>query len=334
MKSGILSMAFLLAAPVAFAQTDVVDYQYKNNSFSVAQQEKQLTNASTGKLFYSRIHAFDSFSNKSLLPYMSRENFVIYLDKFYELPKIANMNGYDDYIPAIAVLYNNIKGLSRLSAKDDHRYSLYEISAPVYKVIDESWGNDIVSAVIQEAYLNLYDYVQMRVKSGDRAFSTAMSYVNMDPIKTDESRGHCQYTVNIDKPVLKKDNIEVYFSDLALFKKITKQYSAPLLQGPIPAWQSMKAESDVVRALLQAYESKRELPAYYVYGYKLQDFGNPATVQQNLHKDMKWFVWVFRNGMLYYSYMAIPCADLSKTTVYEERPVAGLDDAAKAAGGL
>ncbi|MCB0697800.1 MAG: hypothetical protein KDC07_10570, partial [Chitinophagaceae bacterium] len=50
-----------------------------------------------------------------------------------------------------------------------------------------------------------------------------------------------------------------------------------------------------------------------------------ATVQQNLHKDMNWFVWVFRNGVLYYSYMAVPCADLNMTTVYEERPQPALD---------
>lgn len=326
MKTRILSLTFLLAAPMAFAQTEVVEYQYKNNTFSVAQQDKQLTRSSTGKIFYNRIKAFDSFSKRQLKPFISREQFVVYLNKFGELPKIAGMNGYGDYADAITTLHANIKNLSRLSATDAHRYSLYEISAPVYKVIDESWGNDMVDVVIQEAYLNLYDYTKMKVASGDRAFANAMSYVNMDPIKTNEAAGHCSYAVNIDKPVLKKDKIEVYFSDLALFKKISKKYPADLLQGPIPGWQAMSDESDVVRAMLQAYEGKKEIPAYYVYGYKLADYGNPATVQQNLHKDNKWFVWVFRNGKLYYSYMALPCADISKVTVYEERPQAGLED--------
>lgn len=326
MKSRILSTMLLLASTAAFAQTKVVDYQYKNNSFSVAQQDKQLTNASTGKIFYSRLQGFDSFNKKSLKPYMSREHFVAYLGKFKELMDLANMNGYNDQVKAIRVMYDNIKGLSRLSAKDDHRYSLYEITTPMYKAIDESWGADVVDAVIQESYLNLYDYVNMKVSSGDRDFANATAYVNMDPIKTDESMGDCQYTVNIDKPVLKKDDIEVYFCDLALFRKISKKYEGPLLEGPVPGWQAYQDESDVVRALLQAYEGKKEIPAYNVYMYKLKDYGNPATVQQNLFKDNKWFVWVFRNGVLYYSYMAIPCSDLSKTTVYEERPQPGLED--------
>jgi hypothetical protein len=225
-------------------------------------------------------------------------------------------------------MYNNIKNLNRISAKDDHRYSLYEISAPVYKVIDESWGNDVVDAVIREAYLNLYDYVRNKVNSGDHEFAHAMNYVNMDPVKTDESKGSCQYTVNIDKKVLQKDDIQVYFCDLALFKKISKKYPGPLLEGPVPGWQVYKEESDVVKALLQAYEPQKALPAYYVYMYKLKDYGNPATIQQNLLKDNKWFVWVFRNGVLYYSYMALPCSDLSETTVYEERPQVAVDGGA------
>ena len=331
MKSRILSLAILFVAPTAFAQ-EVVDYQYKNNTFSVAQQDKQLTKSSTGKIFYTRIKAFDSFNKRQLKPYISREQFVMYLNRFAELPKLANSNGYNEYAGAVETLHSNIKNLSRISSDDAHRYSLYEISAPVYKVIDESWGNDMVDAVIQEAYLNLYDYVNMKVASGDRAFANAKSYVNMDPIKTNEAAGSCQFSVNIDKPVLKKDQIEVYFSDLALFKKISKKYPAELLQGPIPGWQAMKDESDVVRAMLQAYEGKKEIPAYYVYGYKLEDYGNPPTIQQNLHKDNKWFVWVFRNGKLYYSYMTLPCAKISKVTVYEERPQSGMEDADANAG--
>lgn len=327
MKNKIFSTAFLaLASLSVFAQTNTVDYQYKNNTFSVVQQEKQLTNASTGEIFNNRIRAFDSFSRKSMKSYMSREHFVTYLSTFESLPKIANANGYGNYVPAIRVLYNNIKGLSKLSAKDDHRFALYEITAPVYKVIEESWGDDIINAVIQEAYLNLYDYCRMKSKSGEREFVGAMSYINMDPIKADESVGYCQYTVNIDKPVLKKDEIEVYFCDLALFKKISQKYTGPLLEGPIPGWEAMKEESAVVRALLQAYDGKKEIPAYYMHMYKLKDYGNPGTVQQNLLKGMKWFVWVFRNGSLYYSYMAIPCSDLSKTTVYEQRVQKGLED--------
>lgn len=327
MKTRILSLAFLLAAPGAFAQHDKVEYQYKNNTFSVSQQDKQLAKTSTGKIFYTRIKAFDSFSRRDLKPYISREQFVAYLNKYSQLPKMAGVNGYGDYSDAVQVLYNNIKNLGRISSADAHRYSLYEISAPVYKVIDESWGNDMVDIVIQEAYLNLYDYVNMKVASGDRAFANASSLVNMDPIKTNEAAGHCQFSVNIDKPVLKKDKIEVYFSDLALFKKISKKYPGELLQGPVGGWQAYADESDVVRAMLQAYEGKKDIPAYYVYGYKLEDYGNPPTIQQDLHKDNKWFVWVFRNGKLYYSYMTLPCADISKVTVYEERPQAGLDDA-------
>lgn len=326
MKASTLSVACILAVSASFAQgSRPVEYQYKNNTFNVAQQDKQLTNVSTGKLFYSRIQAFDSFNRKSLKPFMSKNMFVSYLEKFKGLTAIANMNGYSDYAKAVEVMYQNMKNLSRLSPNDDNTYALYEMSAPVYKVIDESWGNDMVDAVVQEAYLNLYDYVDMKVSSGVREFTNAWKYVDMSPVKTNEAAGTCQYTVAIDKPVLRKDNIEVYFSDLALFKKISKRYSGPLLQGPVPAWQALKDESDVVRALLQAYEAKKDKPAYYAYMYKLKDFGNPSTVQQNLLKDKKWFVWVFRNGMLYYSYMALPCADISKVTVYEERPQAGID---------
>jgi|GEM_PF-2845517 len=326
MKTRILSIALILASTASYAQIKVVERQYKNNGFSVAQQEKQMSRNSTGKIFYTRLQSFDSFSKKSLKPYMSRQSFIAYLDQFKGLMDVANMNGYSAHVKAIKVMYDNIKGLSKISTNDDHRYSLYEITAPVYKAVDESWGNDVVDAVIKEAYLNLYDYVNAKVNSGERDFANAKAYINMEPIKTDESKGQCQYTVSIDKPVLQKDDIEVYFCDMALFRKISKKYDGALLEGPISGWQAYKDESATVRAMLQAYEGKKEIPAYYVYMYKLKDYGNPATVQQNLHKDMNWFVWVFRNGMLYYSYMAIPCADLNRTTVYEERLNPALED--------
>src|SRR5690606_36492010 len=115
-----------------------------------------------------------------------------------------------------------------------------EILAPAYKVVNESWGEDIVNPVLQESYLNLDEYAQMKARSGQREFAGIMSYVNMDPIKVDESVGECQYTVTIDKPVLKKDDVEVYFSDMALFKKISRKYPAPLLEGPVPGWEGMR----------------------------------------------------------------------------------------------
>lgn len=326
MKSKLILLSLLLAAGNSYAQMEVVEYQYKNNSFSVAQQEKQLTRESTGKLFYSRLRAFDSFNKASLRPYLSRTQFYSFMGKMEGLGDIAKMNGYSNHLLAIEVFVNNIQNLSRISSEDGFRYMLYEVSAPVYKVVDESWGNDVVDAVIQESYLRLYDYVKMKKNSGARDFAYADQYLNMDPIKTDESLGQCSYTVRIDEPVLKKDDIEVYFSDLALFKKISAKYDGALLEGPVPGWAAYKDESSVVLNLLRAYEGNRAIPAYYSYMYNLKEYDNPSTVEQSLYKDNKWFVWVFRNGMLYYSYMAIPCADISRVTVYEERKMDGLED--------
>lgn len=334
MKYRTLTAAFLtVVALQASAQSNTVDYQYKNNTFSIAQQDKIFTKASTGKVFYTRVRAFDSFSRASLKPFVSRDEFIAYLNKFGELPKIATLNGYGNYEGAINILYGNIKSLSKLSTKDDHRFTLYSIMHPVYKVIEESWGEDIINSVLQEAYLNLYEYTAMKENSGEREFVNAMTYINMDPIKVNEAAGTCEYTVSIDKPVLKKDDIEVYFCDMALFRKISRKYSGALLEGPINGWQAYEEESDIVRNLLQAYEGKKKIPAYYSYGYKLKDYGNPATVQQNLLKGVNWFVWVFRNGKLYYSYMALPCADLSKITVYEERIPQNIVDPNAPAGG-
>ena len=76
MKTRILSLVFLFAAPAVIAQTEVVEYQYKNNTFSVAEQDKQLARSSTGKIFYTRIKAFDSFNKRQLKPFISREQFV------------------------------------------------------------------------------------------------------------------------------------------------------------------------------------------------------------------------------------------------------------------
>lgn len=327
MKTRILGLALVLSASMASAQIKVVDYQYKDNSFSVSQHDKRFTRNTTGKVFYSRLQAFDSFTRASLKPYLSRNQFYSYLEELKKTPKKAEMSGYSDYSNAIGVFCNNIRNLNQLSTSDDYRYRLYQISMPVHKVINESWGNDIVDAVLKEAFLNLYEYTNM-LAANDPALANAPKYVDMTPIKTDETKGQCQFTVKIDEPVLKKDDVEVYFSDLALFRKISKKYSGNLLVGPVEGWQSLKDESDVVRTLLQAYEGKHEIPAYYVYEYKLKDFGNPSTVQQSLYKDQDWFVWIFRNGVLYYSYMAHPCAKISKVTVYEERPTMGIDDAA------
>ena len=326
MKTHILGLALVLLASSATAQIKVVDYQYKDNSFSVSQHDKMLTNKPTGKVYYSRLQAFDSFTKASLKPYLSRDQFYQYMEELKNTPKRAQMSGYGDFSNAIGMFCNNIRNLNRLSSQEDFRYRLYQISMPVHKVINESWGNDVVDAVLKEAYLNLYEYTNM-MAAGDPAYAAAPKYVDMAAIKTDESKGQCQFTVVIDEPVLKKDEIEVYFSDLALFRKISKKYSGSMLEGPIAGWESLEDESDVVRTLLQAYEGKHELPAYYVYEYKLKDFGNPSTIQQNLYKDQDWFIWVFRNGTLYYSYMAHPCAKISKVTVYEERPTTGIDDA-------
>ncbi len=326
MKTHIIALALVLFTSLANAQIKVVDYQYKDNTFSVSQHDKRLTNKTTGKVYYGRLQAFDSFTRASLKPYLSRDQFYRYMEELKTTPKVAQSIGYGEFSNAIGVFCNSIRNLSRISSQEDFRYRLYQISMPVYKVINESWGNDIVDAVLKEAYLNLYEYTNM-MAAGNPEYASAPKYVDMTPIKTDESKGQCQFTVVIDEPVLKKDEIEVYFSDLALFRKISKRYSGDLLAGPINGWESIKDESDVVRTLLQAYEGKHELPAYYVYEYKLKDFGNPSTIQQNLYKDQDWFVWVFRKGVLYYSYMAHPCAKISKITVYEERPVAGLEDA-------
>lgn len=326
MKSKVLLLAAIAVSLSASAQIKVVEYKYKDNSLSVAEQDKRFTNTSTGKLFYTRLKAFDSFSRKSILPYISREDFVVYLNNFNRLSKLAKANGYDNHVVSVQTLTNNISNLSKLSNEDGFRHMLYRVSKPVYQVIEENWGNDVVDAVIRESYLRLYDYTKMKVRGGDAAFAHAMEYLDMDPIKTDESMGQCQYTVSIDQPVLAKDDIEVYFSDLALFKKISEKYPSGLLEGPIAAWQAYKDESNIVRSLLMAYEGEREIPAYYSYMYHLKEYGNPSTIQQNLFKDNKWFVWVFRSGILYYSYMALPCSDISKVTVYEERVQEGLQD--------
>ena len=105
---------------------------------------------------------------------------------------------------------NNIRNLSRISSKDDFRYNLYTISLPVYKVINESWGNDVVDAVLKEAFLNLYEYTNMKA-AGDPEFANAPKYVDMSAIKTDESVGQCQFTVMIDEPVLKKMKLRFIF---------------------------------------------------------------------------------------------------------------------------
>lgn len=326
MKTYIALSALLFSFATANAQnTEKVDYQYKNNNFSAAEVEKQITTNSPGKMLYNRLQAFDSFSKATRMPFVSREQFYKYLEEFKGLSGKAKMYGYNNYVEKVQVFYTNIKNLSRLSNKDDWRGALYDISYPVYKVIDENWGDDIVEAVIDEAYLNLYEYTNKKA-SGDPHYASAPAWVNMDPIKTNESAGQCQYTVKIDKPVLKKDDIEVYFCDLPLFRKISKKYSGQLLNGPILGWQGTEKESEQVRNMLRAYEGNRKMPAYYVYVYNLKDYGNPSTIQQNLYKGEKWFVWVFRDGKLYYSYMAIPCSEMNLCTVYEEREIPGVTD--------
>lgn len=326
MKQKLLLLAAILCSATSYGQMKTVEYQYSDNTFSVSQQAKQLSNTTTGRIFYNRLRAFDSFNRASLQPYLSRNEFYRFLEQMDGLPAIAQMNGYGDQVKAVEVFTMNIKNLSRVSNDDDYRYKLYEVSAPMFKVIDESWGSDIVDAVVRESYLRLYDYVGLKQRSGSREYAYISNYLIMDPVKTNESLGQCTYTVKIDEPVLKKDNVEIFFSDLALFKKISQKYNGNLLQGPVPAWQAYKDESNVVRSLLMAYEGKKDIAAYYSYMYNLKEYGNPATVQQNLFKDNKWYVWVFRNGVLYYSYMALPCSGENMLTVYEERPVMGVED--------
>lgn len=325
MKKLILSAAITISAFSAVAQTEKVDYEYKNNTFSIAEQDQKLRRNSTGEIFYKRLKSFNDISKKSLKKFMSREQFYAFLKELEQSSEKASQNGYNSLVSHVQIFYRNIKDLSRLSTQDAYRFRLYEIAAPVHKVIDESWGNDISEAVIDEAYLNLYEYIMYKATS-EPAFANAPKYLNIDPIRVQESAGQCLYSVEIDEPVLKKDNIEVYFTDLQVFNKVSKKYTGSLLAGPIPGWEARAEESVSVKAMLDAYAKQKEIPAYNIYAYNLKAYGNPSTVQQNLYRANNWFIWVFRNGVLYYSYMAIPCSKVSKCTVYEERPVEGLDD--------
>lgn len=325
MKIKLLLSALVFSALASNAQQENVAYEYKNNSFSVVQQEERFVPNPTGIIFYKRLQSFDSFNKRDLSAFVSQTYFLSHLQELSELEKKANMYGYSEYVPAINTLYKNVKMLSKVSNTDGHRLKLYQITAPVIKVIDENWGKDMAEAIIDEAYLNLYDYAKIKSVS-DPKFYNVMSYISMDPIKTNVADGQCMYTVSIDKPVMGKSNMEVYFTDLALFRKLAKKYPGALLGGPVTGWAARSDESHAIRVMLQNYEGIKDFPAYYMYAYKLKDFGNPNTVQQNLYKDNKWFVWVFRDGVLYYSYMAVPCAKQNKITVYEEKAIPGIDD--------
>lgn len=287
----------------AIAQDASMTYQYADNKSDLKIQQDFYTPKASGEGYCKQVASFMTLAGANMKPYLTREAFHDYLKQFNNSVR-SNAIDNKQTLNKVSVFYKTISDLSDLEGSDDYRFQLYKFSYPVYKALNEAWEDDIVNAAISDGSLNLADYINLKAVD-DGNLKDAMTII-------DNNRGllgsaeKCNYKVAVDSPILKNDKIEVLFCNDAIYRKAAPAYTGKLLNGPIKDWQDHKSESDAMMNIVKYNANLSAHTGQRVYAAAMT---NPKAnkMEQGLDSDAAWFILVFRNGMLYYSYMIAPC---------------------------
>lgn len=309
MKRTYLLAALALYISSANAQSNL---QYSDDGFNARKVEEKYAPMSPGQQFYDRMKALYTVSANTADTRVTLSNYNTYLKKFEKIYAMGSGEGTIAHnLNAMANILNTINDLAY--ANDEYRNTLYHITYPVYTAVTQNWGDEIITVAIANAYFDMREYVSAKAVD-DMSMRQGLNTMDRMPLKAAESTGSCGYTIDL-KPSLGKDKIEIYITDAALYYKAIKKYpTQSLLIGPVATWQNYTDESSSVKNILKTYASAPEYKGYNVYssdvtpekGYK---------IEQKLNKGTKWFMIVFRNDKIYFSYMIEPCGYLSKSTI-------------------
>jgi hypothetical protein len=306
MKNKYLSLALLVISATASAQSTRV---YSDEGFDTKKTEKLYAIQSPGKQFNARMYALYAVSDSGHITQSRYNTFVT------DFMNLANSS----QTAANPTIQSKMKTLSRIVTDlndvayniDGNRDQIYHLVQPIYKAAMENWGDEVVNAAIANAYFNLKEYVLYM--SDDAKLKRGINIINDNPIEIAGS-STCPYTVQLNKNV-RNDKIDVYFSNIGLFNKASKKFPEDmLLAGPVLAYENYKDESASIMNMLQTYSEMPGHSSIYIPAANSKADGKGNVVNQ-LNTDTKWYVWVFRNDKLYYSYMVEPCSDRSKCQV-------------------
>ncbi|MCD6063597.1 MAG: hypothetical protein K0R82_1508 [Flavipsychrobacter sp.] len=306
MKRAHLVLGLFFLSSTAIAQSKRI---YSDEGFDTKKVEKLYSIESPGKQFCSRMAALYKVSDSGHITQNEYNKFLLDFDHM-----VRSLNTGNVSIPAKLVSISNILNeINNVAYNiDGHRDAIYHLAAPIYKASTENWGDEVLNMSIANAYFNLREYVVSM--ANDVKLSRALAVIDRNPVGFGPTAPSCDYAVSLN-PAASKDKIDIFFSNIGLFYKATKKYPVDgLLAGPIIGWEGYKDESESLMNILKAHADMNNNTAIHVQPTENKT-GKSMVVKQDLNSDAKWFVWVFRNNKLYYSYMVEPCSDVSRCRV-------------------
>lgn len=306
MKHAHLVLGLLFFSATAIAQSKRV---YTDEGFDTKKVEKLYSIESPGKQFCSRMAALYKVSDSGHITQGEYNKFLMDFDNMVRSLNTGNVS----IPPKLVSISNILNEINDVAYNiDGHRDAIYHLAAPVYKASTENWGDEVVNMAIANAYFNLREYVVSM--ANDVKLSRALAVIDRNPVGFGSNAPSCDYAVSLN-PNASKDKIDIFFSNIGLFYKATKKYpESGLLSGPIIGWEGYKDESESIMNILKTYADMNNNTVYHVQPAENKT-GKSTVVKQDLNSDAKWFVWVFRNDKLYYSYMVEPCSDMSRCRI-------------------
>jgi hypothetical protein len=307
MKKIVLPALLLFLSTGSYAQR----LKYTDEGFNTIKKEETYSVETPGQQFTKRMNALYGQSEALAHPKVTRTQYDEFLVNFQNLMGRDISATTRHNLSALAAILTAVN--EGIYKNDLYRNDLYHMAMPVYLAVNQEWGNEVTTVAIANAYFNIREYVKIKAID-DAGMKTALGVVDDNPLSSPGTET-CTYKVWVD-PKLAKDNIEIYFSDPALYSVISKKYPEDvLLSGPVAGWDKNSDESQSVYNILKTYAMQPKHIGYNVYAYEISDKPNANTLEQQLNKNNKWYMWVFRNNKLYYSYMAEPCSPINRAQV-------------------
>lgn len=289
--------------------------KYEANEYDLKKVDKPYAYKSTGQQFRERMESFWKISNSQSVNFISTSDYIKFLKDFETLTyPNEKINGrLANFVSAIKAASNEYIAI------DGYRNKLYHTAFPISIAIKEEWGDDVMDVALSDKWRELNEYISMMASNDNRLSDVAKvvkeNYANDIAMMASNAKT-CPYNIVIDKP-LQKDKFDIYFCEARIANNINNLGVYPqdrLLVGPIRGYTTMKDESaNLLYYLSNAQKDKGNNIHYVKFNGKSADH---KAVEQ-LNENTEWYMYAFRNGSLYYSYMALPCSNFNTCTIKE-----------------
>ncbi len=299
----LLGLALVCMAGTSFAQ-DAMTYKYTDNKTNLKLEEDIYTPKSSGVSYVKRVEGFMKMADSTRKQFLNREGYTAYIGMLNDAAKNNVVEG--QYTRSkVAAFVKTIQDLGNLESTADYRYTLYAYSYPVYKALSEAWEDEIVNAAIADGYMDLVGYVTQK-SIDDNNLKTAMSVIYANRSGLGADNGKCSYTVNVNSNILKKEEVQVVFCNDAIYRRAAGVHTGKLLEGPVVDWKSHEGESNSMYNIVKHHGTYASHTGQHTYITNM-NASKQSQLVQPLDRSEPWFILVFRNNVLYYSYMIAPC---------------------------